>query len=83
MCVIGENYCRYPQGKEARKPVVARQSRPVVVLDDDEEFRSEEARLTRTRCSLNGCARDYELLPNAVVYDNMLTCANMCIMSAF
>ena len=62
-----QNYCRYRQGKRARKPAVARQSDDVVLNDD--VFSGENASLTRIRRGVNGRARDYELTPNAVVYD--------------
>jgi len=36
---------------------------------DDEVFRSEGSRVSRTRVSANGHARDYTMVSNAVVYD--------------
>ena len=63
-----EQYCRYRQGKKARKPAVDCQL-TTAVIDDDEEFRSDTVTVKRTQCAVNGHARTYEMVPRGVVHD--------------
>ena len=58
-----EQYCRYREGRRAKKPVVARQRGVVQVDDDDVVYRSEgeTSRITLVGTSKNGWCRDYEL----------------------
>ena len=65
-----ERYCRYREGKKAKQPVVARQ-RDDVQIEGDDEFWSEGdgSRVVRTRISVNGRVRDYEMLPSDDVMD--------------
>ena len=64
-----EKYCRYRLGKKAKAPAVAR--RDVVEIDDDAMFWSDgdESLICRSRISINGRARDFELVPMAAVAD--------------
>ena len=58
-----ENYCRYRDGKKAKKNVVVRREEAVEIDDGEEAFLSEnETYIVRTRVSMNGRARDYEML---------------------
>ena len=63
-----EKYCRYREGKKAKSSVVDCR-RGVVNIDDGEiEFRGENdvSYITRTRVSVNGRARQYEMVPREV-----------------
>ena len=60
-----EKYCRYREGKKAKRPVVARQSNVVEIEDVDEVWTHDADDATCIKCcgvSVNGRVRDYEIL---------------------
>ena len=63
-----ENYCRYRHGKNARQSAVARQ-RQVAEIDDGEDLQNEGSHISQMNVSVNGLARDYEMMSSYVVYD--------------
>ncbi|MEL7306377.1 MAG: endonuclease domain-containing protein [Pseudomonadota bacterium] len=69
-----EKYCRYRKGKKARKTKATLKNKPVSMYDD--EFVSDFSILKRTRVSLSGLVRDYEMKSNEVVKDAVLWLRN-------
>ena len=69
-----EKYCRYREGKKARRPAVARERRVVEIDDGDIEFwgDGDEVYVVRTNVSVNGRVRDYTMIPTEDVVDPQL-----------
>ena len=84
-----EKYCRYREGKKARPPVVARQSVKEIDDDDGEIWSKTNARyesyVVRTKVSLDGRVRDYEMRPEEEVLnvESYLTDAEALVKTVF
>ena len=63
-----EKYCRYREGKKAKRSVVFHQ-RDVEIDDGDIEFWSDDSHIAPTHVSINGRTRDYMMLPSDGVVD--------------